>query len=96
MEAGDVDVKLAHDPIADDPCSFVMRVDRGVATLYNRRWAKTARVRAGRLKTATYVGKCDLDLLMAPAGPLPGFWTTTSPAPSPAATTKAKTPAAAK
>jgi hypothetical protein len=75
MIRGDV----AEDPILADPCSWVVRIDRGVATLYSRRMMSTRRVLDRGWHPAQFIGKCDVSTVgpavteTTPARELPAF-----------------------
>jgi len=58
MVAGDVEVK--RPVILDDPCAWVVQVDRGIATIASRKLGVTKRLADRGWKPRTFVGACDL------------------------------------
>lgn len=75
MIRGDV----PEDPILADPCSWVVRIDRGVAMLYSRRLMSTRRVLDRGWHPAQFIGACDVRTVgpavteATPARGLPAF-----------------------
>lgn len=61
MITGNVGMKA--DPILDDPCSWVMLVDHGVATIESKRNGAIRRYADRGWKPRTFLGKCDLSRL---------------------------------
>jgi len=47
-------------PGLDDPCTLVVRVDRGIATLYNPLTTQTRLVPNAGWRAGAYVGSCDV------------------------------------
>ena len=82
MITGNVGMKA--DPILDDPCSWVVLVDRGVATIESKRLGASRRYADRGWKPRTFLGKCDLSRLSSlpseAAVPLPS-WVAPPPAP---------------
>jgi hypothetical protein len=79
MIRGDTDPPPRWSGLAD-PCTLVVRVDAGVATLYNPRTAQTRRVPDAGWRAGGYVGVCDVASLNLRTGTsvesLPRFpWT---------------------
>jgi hypothetical protein len=75
MITGNVGMKA--DPILDDPCSWVVLVDRGVATIESKRIGASRRYADRGWKPRTFLGKCDLSRLSSHTGevavPLPSW-----------------------
>lgn len=59
MITGDVDPPLRWAGL-DDPCTLVVRVDSGVATLYSPRTMQTRRTPDGGWRAGGYLGACDV------------------------------------
>lgn len=73
------DVQL-DDSVLMDPCAWVVRVDRGVATLYSRKLMATRQVANRGWRAAQFIGACDVSKVGpaeadsdALAGELPAF-----------------------
>jgi hypothetical protein len=77
------DVGMAADPILDDPCSWVVLVDHGVAVIKSTRLGVTKRYADRGWSPRSFLGRCNLSKLSAPAAetplPLP-TWTVKRPA----------------
>jgi hypothetical protein len=75
MITGNVGMKA--DPILDDPCSWVVLVDHGIATIESKRTGVLRRYADRGWKPRTFLGKCDLSRLSSPgdavAVPLPSW-----------------------
>ena len=73
MITGNVGMKA--DPILDDPCSWVVLVDHGIATIESRRTGARHRYVDRGWKPLTFLGKCDLSKVSSRGGevntPLP-------------------------
>jgi len=66
MITGNVGMKA--DPILDDPCSWVVLVDRGIATIESKRTGTRRRYADRGWKPLTFLGKCDLSKLASRRG----------------------------
>jgi hypothetical protein len=75
MITGNVGMKA--DPILDDPCSWVVLVDHGIATIESKRTGVLRRYADRGWKPRTFLGKCDLSRLSslgnAEVVPLPSW-----------------------
>jgi hypothetical protein len=81
-------VGMRADPILDDPCSWVVLVDRGIATIQSKRTGSSRRYLDRGWKPRTFLGKCDLSRLSSRGGeaavPLPTWVARRSAASQPA------------
>jgi hypothetical protein len=72
------DSKPSPDPLLDDPCAFVVRVDRGGALLYSRILRRSRWIKNHGWKASTFIGACDVNSISsvvrgAAAPALPAF-----------------------
>lgn len=51
---------FAPDPVLQDACAWVVRVDSGVATVYSRKLMVTHRVTNQGWRAAQFIGRCDV------------------------------------
>ena len=58
MIAGDIE--FTDPSVLYDPCSWVVRVDKGTATIYSRRLMVTRRVTNQGWHAAQFIGACDV------------------------------------
>src|SRR5204863_5526921 len=58
-------VGMSADPILDDPCSWVVLVDHGIATIHSKRAGVVRRYADRGWRPMTFLGKCDLSTLLA-------------------------------
>ncbi|HEX2661180.1 MAG TPA: hypothetical protein VHU40_23035 [Polyangia bacterium] len=92
-------VGMKADPILDDPCSWVVLVDHGIAVIESKRRGVSHRYADRGWKPRTFLGKCDLSKLPSHAGeatvPLPDWVAPPAAATIPAAIKPAPIPAPA-
>ena len=62
MIAGDVDMPIMP-PVLADPCAWVVRVDRGMATLYSRKMMITRRAPNEGWHAGQFIGRCDVSTI---------------------------------